>query len=143
MGLVEGNEPVTDNAWETVTRGGEAAIKRWIGSQMVGRTCAVVLIGAETSRRPWVKYEIKKAWTDGKGVVGIYIHNLKGRLGEQSRKGADPFYHLYINGHRASEIIQSYDPPYRSSSYVYSFISANMASWVEEAISIRNQYRRA
>lgn len=37
----------------------------------------VVLIGEDTAKRKWVKYEIKKAWNEGKGVLGIYIHNLK------------------------------------------------------------------
>ena len=30
IGVVEGNTPVSDNDWETVTKGGEAAIKKWI-----------------------------------------------------------------------------------------------------------------
>ena len=34
MGVVEGNSPVSDNDWETVTGGGETAIKRWIDDQM-------------------------------------------------------------------------------------------------------------
>ena len=65
MGALEGNEPVTDNAWETIKRGGDAAVERWVADQMKGRSCAVVLVGAETANRPWVKYEIKKAWEAG------------------------------------------------------------------------------
>jgi len=33
MGVVEGNAPVSDNDWETIQRGGDAAIKRWINGQ--------------------------------------------------------------------------------------------------------------
>jgi hypothetical protein len=43
IGVIEGNQPVSDNDWEAVTRGGEDAIRRWIASQMKGKTCAVVL----------------------------------------------------------------------------------------------------
>ena len=30
IGKVEGNSPASDNDWETVTEGGEVAIKKWI-----------------------------------------------------------------------------------------------------------------
>ena len=43
IGAVEGNSPAKDNDWETVKKGGDAAIKRWIGNQMDRRTCTVVL----------------------------------------------------------------------------------------------------
>ena len=37
MGMVDGNKPVTDNDWEIVTTGGNAAIKKWITDQLKGR----------------------------------------------------------------------------------------------------------
>ena len=49
MGMVEDDEPVSDNDWEAVTRGGDAAIQRWIDGQMQGKSCAVVLIGSNTA----------------------------------------------------------------------------------------------
>jgi len=49
MGVVEGNEPVSDNDWEQITRGGDATIERWIDKQMEGRSCVVVLIGSWTA----------------------------------------------------------------------------------------------
>ena len=58
IGVVEGNAPATDNKWEEVKRGGDAGIKRWIDEQLAGRTCTIVLVGAETAARQWVKYEI-------------------------------------------------------------------------------------
>jgi len=45
-------------SWESVKRQGDEAIKRWISSQLDGTSVTVVLIGAETSQREWVKYEI-------------------------------------------------------------------------------------
>ena len=140
MGLVEGNRTVSDNEWETVTRGGDVAIKRWIDGQMSGRSCAVVLIGRRTSGRKWIKYEIQKAWVDKKGLLGIYIHNLKDRNGNQSPKGANPFYHINVNGRRLSNIVKAYDPPYKRSKNVYAHIADSMADWVEEAIWIRQNY---
>ena len=111
MGIVEGNRPVSDNDWEAVTRRGDAAIKRWIGSQMYGRTCAAILIGTQTSGRKWITYEIQKAWNDGKGLVGIHIHNLLNRNRQTvSAKGANPFYRLSLNGTRLSSIVRGLRP---------------------------------
>ena len=62
-GVVEGNQPVSDNAWETVTKGGAKAIQAWIDDQLHGRSCTVVLIGSATAGRKWIKYEIEKSWT--------------------------------------------------------------------------------
>ena len=76
MGVIEGNTPVSPNEWEQVKRSGDKAIEKWIDDNMKYRSCVIVLIGSETASRPWVQYEIKKAWSDGKGLLGIYIHNL-------------------------------------------------------------------
>ncbi len=139
MGVVEGNEPVSDNDWETVTKGGDAAIRRWINDQMRGKSCAIVLIATNTSGRKWIKYEIEKAWNDVKGVVGIYIHNLQDSNEDQSTKGANPFYSIIVDGKRLSNIVNAYDPPYKRSTNVYAYIKDNIADWVEEAIRIRGR----
>lgn len=141
-GVLEGNAPVSDNDWETVKRGGDAAIDRWIDGQLDGKSCAVVLIGAETASRYWVRREIVKAWNARKGVVGVYIHGLKDRLGSQSVKGANPFDQITMDrdGRKLSGIVKAYDPPYYLSNQVYEHIATNLASWVEEAIRIREGY---
>lgn len=51
MGVTEHDEPVSDNAWENVKRGGDAAIQRWIDGQMSTRSCVIVLIGSNTASR--------------------------------------------------------------------------------------------
>ena len=49
IGVLEANEPVSDNDWEAIKKGGDEAIKRWINSQLSGRTCTIVLVGASTA----------------------------------------------------------------------------------------------
>lgn len=98
----------------------------------------MVLIGSGTAGRKWIKYEIKKAWDDGKGVLGVHIHNLKDVLGNQSLKGRNPFEDFTISGRALSSIVQAYDPPYWTSTDVYDYIKKNISAWVETAISIRN-----
>ncbi len=90
MGVIEGNEPVSKNDWEKV-KSSEASIEKWIDANMSGKSCVVVLIGTDTYKRPWVQYEIKKAWRDGKGLLGIHIHNLKDPSTGTCSKGTNPF----------------------------------------------------
>ena len=141
IGVIEGNQVISDNDWEEVTNGGDAAIKRWIDGQMSGRSCVIVLIGSATANRKWINYEIIEGWNAGKGVVGIYIHNLKNVAGSQTLKGGNPFRAISIgNGSNAknlSSIAKAYDPPFSTSTYVYDHIKNNIESWVTEAIQIR------
>jgi hypothetical protein len=142
IGVVEGNQPCSDNDWEEVKKGGEVAIQVWIDGQLSSRSCALVLIGRETAGRKWIKYEIEKAWNDGKGVLGVYIHNLLDSDSKQATKGRNPFEDLTMkrDNARLSSIVKSYDPPYTKSTDVYAHISANLENWIEEAIKIRYDY---
>jgi len=140
MGVIEGNRPCTDNEWETIAKGGDEKIKKWIADQLEGKSCVVVLIGSNTARRKWINHEIIKGWDDGKGVVGIYVHNLQDSNEKQSTKGENPFANIKYgdSGKMLSSIVKAYDPPYFTSKYVYDHIKNNIADWVEEAISIRS-----
>ncbi len=142
-GALDGNEPVTDNQWEAIRGRGNAAIQKWIDDQISSRSCTVVLIGRETAERQWVRYEITKTWNEGKGVVGIYIHKLKDRLGRQDLQGDNPFDQITFNGTRQSlpSIVKAYNPNSNDSQLAYAAITSNLQAWVEEAIRIRQQYR--
>ena len=90
IGVIEGNRPAADNDWEAVTKGGHKAIEKWIADQMYGRSCTVVLVGTYTAGRKWIKHEISKSWSDGMGLVGIYIHGLENANELVSTKGRTP-----------------------------------------------------
>ncbi|TMC04973.1 MAG: hypothetical protein E6J41_23520 [Chloroflexi bacterium] len=142
IGTVEANKPVTDNEWETIKKGGDAAIRQWIDGQFYGKSCAIVLIGAATAGRKWIKYEIEKAWNDGKGLLGIYVHNLKDHAGNKTTKGRNPFEDFTLNNGKTklSSVVETYDPPYTASTSVYAYIAVNLAAWVEAAIAIRDNH---
>ena len=111
MGALEGNEPISVNDWETVKRGEEPSIKRWIENTMKDCDCIIVLIGSETANRPWVDYEIRKAWEMKKGILGIYIHNLPCPRTGKSHKGLNPFDKIFFtDGTPLSSKIKCYDP---------------------------------
>ncbi len=147
MGIVEGNKPAQDNEWEEITRGGEQAIKRWIESQMEGRTCVVVLIGEKTWERKWVQYEIKRGWERGMGLLGVYIHTLKDRDGKPARRGKNPFAFadLFLGETSLERIVKAYDPQIEinslDSQLWYQYIKKHLSEWIEEAIEIRQKYR--
>ena len=80
-----------DQVWEEVKKYGNKAVKQWIDGQMSGTSVTAVLIGSDTYRRPWVLYEIEKTLADGKGLLGIYVHNLKDQKGNIAPQGENPF----------------------------------------------------
>jgi MTH538 TIR-like domain (DUF1863) len=108
---------------------------------MKGKACAVVLVGTGTANRKWINYEIIKAWDDGLGVVGIYIHGLKNFDGETSANGNNPFDFIgYGNtGKKLSSIVKCYNPSGANSKERYDWISKHLESAVEEAIKIREK----
>lgn len=135
IGSLEENKPVSANDWEKVKQGGDISIKRWIDENLKYKSCLVVLIGNETSDRKWVKYEIKKAWNDGKAVVGIYIHNLKCPKKGICTQGSNPFDAFKLDNDKLlSKIVKCHNP---KSNDAYGDIKYNIESWIEETINSR------
>lgn len=106
--------------WEAVKKGGKAAIQEWIRSQMKGTSVTVVLIGAETASREYVQYEIQHSWDTDKGLIGVYVHNLKDSSGNTELMGPDPFAAMGFTG------IYTYD-------WVNDDGYNNLGDWVEAA----------
>lgn len=90
LNALEGQPLLNAQEWETVRRGGATSIVKWIDDQMSYKRAVVVLIGQETASRPWVKYEIEKAWAAKKPLLGVRIHGLSS-FGVADRAGANPF----------------------------------------------------
>ena len=90
MGALEGQPILNAQQWEEVKRKGDAAIKKWIHEQMAYTKAVIVLIGKHTASRPWVIYEIEKAWADKRPLLGIRLHGISS-LGTVDAAGANPF----------------------------------------------------
>lgn len=106
--------------FEKIEKQGENVVKRWINEQLEGTSVTVVLIGAETSERYYVQYEINQSWSKGNGLIGIYIHNLKDQNGNIDYKGLDPFIKLGYKGIRTYDWVN--DDGYN-----------NISEWIELA----------
>lgn len=147
INALEGNPPVTANRWEEIKEEGDAAVRRWIDSNMSGKSCLIVLVGTETAQRKWVKYEIKKAWEDGRGVLGIHVHGLKDSNGNTTAKGNNPFENVTVddNGTRATlgSVPPLKMPSGSTSPDVYASIKNNVEDWIESAITVRKKYAGA
>ncbi|MDK8791508.1 TIR domain-containing protein [Corynebacterium sp. MSK039] len=90
MGLIEGQPILNAQEWESVRARGSSVIANWIDEQMKYKAAVIVLIGRETASRPWVRYEIQKAWNARKPLLGIRIHGLSS-MGTVDTIGPDPF----------------------------------------------------
>lgn len=103
------------------------------------RSCVVVMIGEETANRKRVRYEIEKAWNDGKELLEIYIHNLKDLVTDKCTQGKNPFTSFIIkeNNKSLADIVKCYNPNLNDA---YNDIKDNLEKWVEEAIKIRDNY---
>jgi hypothetical protein len=101
--------------FEEVQRKGEAAIKAWIDAQLAGTSVTVVLIGANTDKSKWVKYEIEQSIARGNGILTIDISkiaNLKGETTDCCNLRVKGYNHYLWNNGNGRD---------------------NLGSWVEDA----------
>lgn len=116
--------------FEEVEKGGEAAIKKWINKQLEGTSVTVVLIGSETSKREYVKFELQKSYEKGNGMLGIYIHQLKDKNGNTTTKGSNQFGEIGKDSNGKSVYV-SVD--YSCYDWVDDNGYDNMGKWIEAA----------
>lgn len=129
INALEAQPLLNSQDWEQVRRRGDEAIKSWIHEQMVYKKAVIVLIGEYTASRPWVIYEIEKAWADKKPMLGIRIHGLSA-LGSVDRAGSDPFVKVIGAG-----AVPVFDPTAQDwsgkvdSKATYNKLRDNLESW--------------
>ena len=140
INALEGQSLYSANDWEQVKRNGDVAIEKWIADQMHGKSCVVVLVGADTASRPWVIHEISKGWNDKRGILGIRIDKLLDNSGRPSAQGTNPFSKVTFTGtnRTLAEVAPLKTPAGADSKSAYASIANNIESWIEEAVKIRN-----
>lgn len=127
--LKEEAQPFLDKAeWEKVER--TKGIEKWIEEQMYGTSVTVVLIGRDTATRPWVLHEIRRSHEVGKGLLGVYIHNIKDpQLGTDPR-GVNPFDKVAVASAGRQVALSTYYPTY---DWEYDDGYSNLRNWIEDA----------
>jgi len=123
--------------WEDAQWQGDRALQNMIDSALYSTSVTVVLIGAETAQREYVQYEISASYQLGKGLLGIYIHNIADMSRTVDRKGRNPFHELVDSstGDRLSDLFTTYD-------WIDDGGYHNLGDWVEEAAREAARCRR-
>ncbi len=103
--------------WEEAKKKGPATIKGMIDDALVGTSITVVLIGAESANREYIKYEIDESIKRQNEIIGIHIHMLKNKDGLTDSRGAVP---SQLSGNK----YKVYDWP---------FDNEKFSKWIEEA----------
>lgn len=67
--------------FEKVERQGDKAIQTWIDDQLQGTSVTVVLVGANTNKSKWVKYEIEQSVARGNGLLTIDVSKISDMQG--------------------------------------------------------------
>lgn len=129
IGALDGNEPVSAQKWESLKRSGDRAVEKWIDDNMKYKQCVIVLVGTETASRPWVQFEIKKAWEENYPLFGVYIHNVNCPRGGRAARGQNPFANFNVDGVNMARLVDCHDPGPRA----YQTISQNIDAWIDQA----------
>lgn len=105
-------------------------IEKWIEEQLKGTSVTVVLFGAETYDREWVRHEIKRSHELNKGILAIDIHNIKDPQKGTDVAGTNPLSYWSVdkNGTKIS-----FDKIYKSYDWVRDNGYSNMPTWIEAA----------
>lgn len=142
MGRIEGQSLLNAQEWERVRAQGSSAVQSWIDAQMRYKTAVIVLIGSETESRPWVRYEIQRAWDQKKPMLGIRIHGLSS-MGSADTEGLDPFIHIK-NFEGDNPGLQIFDPTVKDfygrvdTQQTYQNLYRNIQQWSQQG-RVRNR----
>jgi hypothetical protein len=105
-------------------------IEKWIEEQLKGTTVTVVLFGADTYEREWVRHEIKRSHELNKGILAIDIHGVKDPQKGADIQGRNPLDYWSIN--RGGGKV-SFSKIYKTYDWVRDDGYHNMPSWIEAA----------
>ena len=123
-------QPFYDKAGFEEAKRRAGGIEKWIEEQLKGTSVTVVLYGAETYGREWVRYEMRRSYELSKGMLAIDIHRVKDPQWGTDSPGRNPLecWSAPINGRQVafSELYRSYD-------WVLDGGYANLPSWIETA----------
>lgn len=123
-------QPFYDKAEFEEAKRRSGGIEQWIEDQLKGTSVTVILFGAETYDRKWVRHEIKRSYELKKGILAIDIHRVKDPQKGADIQGKNPLDYWFIekNGRKVyfSEMYETYD-------WVNDDGYKNLASWIEKA----------
>ncbi len=123
-------QPFYDKAEFEKAKKRAGGIEKWIEEQLKGTSVTVVLFGAETYNRPWVRHEIKRSYELGKGLLAIDIHAIKDPQLGNDIQGKNPMEYWTIKQNGRDVPLSSL---YKTYDWVRNGGYNNMPAWIEEA----------
>ena len=79
------------SVFEAKQRESDDTLKRFLLEGLKNTTVTCVLVGAETTLRRWVRYEILRSFMRGNGLLAIRIHTIAGLDKRTCPVGPNPF----------------------------------------------------
>lgn len=119
-------QPFYDKAEFEEAKKRAGGIEQWIEGQLKGCSVTVVLFGAETYERDWVKQEILRSYQLGKGMLAIDIQGVKDPQKGVDVQGRNPLLHWQANNVPLMQLYKTYN-------WVRDYGYHNMPAWIEAA----------
>lgn len=117
-------------SWEDLKKDGHFAVETFIENQLRAASVTLVLFGAETATREWVRHEVMRSHQLGLGIIAIDIHGLRDNEGQAAQPGVNPLtlWQIDRNGElqKFSEIYSTYD-------WIEDDGPNNIMHWIAEA----------
>ena len=79
------------SVFEAKQRESDDVLKRFLLEGLKNSTVTCVLVGAETTLRRWVRYEIMRSFVRNNGLLAIRIHSIAGFDKKTCASGSNPF----------------------------------------------------
>lgn len=122
-------QPFYDKAEFEEAKKRAGGIEEWIEEQLKGTSVTIILFGAETYDRKWVRHEIKRSYELKKGILAIDIHRIKDPQKGVDVQGKNPLDYWFIerDGRKVyfSAMYETYD-------WVNDDGYNNLSSWIEK-----------
>ena len=79
------------SVFEAKQRASDDVLKRFLREGLKNSTVTCVLVGAETTLRRWVRYEIMRSFVRNNGLLAIRIHSIADLNRNTCASGSNPF----------------------------------------------------
>lgn len=119
-----------DDVCQKLKQNDESYIDPIISQTIEKSAATIVLIGTKTSELNYVRYAICQSRLRGKGVVGIYIHNIKDESGKKAAIGSSRFGEIDKDENNESLFFWQLYPLYR---WVIDDGESHLMTWVKKA----------
>lgn len=115
---------------KALKRKGEKSMHKWVDAQVRYGDVTAVLIGWRTSQQTAVRHAIERSHQLEKGLLGIFVHNIKDYFGKIDPEGPNPFDTFFIRIEGAKTYLSQLYPVYR---WIEDAGHFHLADWIRRA----------